>query len=355
MARQSPVGAWQALGLNLEPLAKDAPSMERTTTQAPSNGRWSRRAIPSHRRGGFTLIEVLVVVTIVGVLITLILPAVQSAREAARRAQCTNNLKQLGIAVHGYVSRTGVFPRGDGGYSPHVMLLADLDLAHLYNALNMAGFTAPDVHLSNGTVWATRVGGFLCPSDHRSSVQESAGTNYAGNYGVGFTQLEALANGPFGWEKSGPFGYEAVTDGSSSTVAMAEWCLGVPRGVRDRKRSVFEIDDYVTKDTVFESYISRCVKYKNLKTSFGFKGSDWVMYALGQNTYNHALPPNSPTCKSDTGPRFGAWTASSVHPGGANALYADGHVRFTSESISPQTWRALGTRNGGEVISEGDY
>jgi len=175
-------------------------------------------------RRAFTLIEVLVTIAVIGVLVALILPAVQSAREAARRSTCSNNLRQLGIALHSYGSALGSFPNGLNGmqFSLHVMLLPYLEQRDLYNTINMSGTSAPGPNMVNGTAVRTVVSVLLCPSDG-SQVAGGSGTNYAGCLGYGYQVHKD--NGFFihPQTESVPV---TVPDGSSSTVAIAEVLRG---------------------------------------------------------------------------------------------------------------------------------
>jgi prepilin-type N-terminal cleavage/methylation domain-containing protein len=199
-------------------------------------------------RTGFTLIELLVVITIIGMVIALLLPAVQAAREAARRAQCVNNLKQIGIALHNYHTTLGVFPFGMGAryvnylcmwHSAQSMLLPYLDQIPLYNASN---FNFPiDTPSGNslGRAWSrlagvvnstansTKVAVFLCPSD--TSVFRDPrwpGLNYLGNFGVNPRGwwIPQVADGLFYAENR--IGIGAIKDGSSNTAAFGESLKG---------------------------------------------------------------------------------------------------------------------------------
>ena len=198
------------------------------------------RAGARRRPAAFTLIEALVVVTVIGVLVALLLPAVQVAREASRRSQCMNNLKQLGIALSSYESAHRVFPQGVNGlgYSPHSMLLPFIDQKPLFNAINFE--TAGDLlgvfgDGSNTTALEITVPVFLCPSDVLDAGMEGR-TDYAGNGGVGSTWKGF--NGLF-VDNSGSdhrsIGLSSVTDGATQTAAMSEWIIGaMGTQIRDR-------------------------------------------------------------------------------------------------------------------------
>src|SRR3954467_4303713 len=198
------------------------------------------------RRRGFTLIELLVVIAIIGVLIALLLPAVQAEREAARRMQCTNNLKQIGIALHNYHDTDGCFPwcgltilnptvTSTIQWSPHTRFLPHVEQRALYAALNFS-FVGSDP--PNATVTATKVASFLCPSDPRQNIPVAgwAGTNYRGSqgnslvYGYGDsdpTNVNAGMPPPNGLFFSNMLvKFADITDGLSNTAAFSEHCLG---------------------------------------------------------------------------------------------------------------------------------
>ena len=206
-------------------------------------------AMKRGRHRGFTLIELLVVIAIISVLIALLLPAVQSAREAARRIQCVNNLKQIGLAVHNYHEANNSFPPGQLLYmnwqdlSSHVSLLPYVEQLALYNAFNLA-----DVYPINGmgpvlpsyppntTAARTQVAGFLCPSDLNRLTNPEGHTNYCGNSGSTPEAAEVIswANGPFvaaapdgNYFGCRVFRFANVRDGLSSTACFSEKVLGI--------------------------------------------------------------------------------------------------------------------------------
>jgi prepilin-type N-terminal cleavage/methylation domain-containing protein/prepilin-type processing-associated H-X9-DG protein len=213
----------------------------------------------SSRRAGFTLIELLVVIAIIGVLIALLLPAVQAAREAARRSQCTNNLKQIGLALHNYHSVVGSFPMGKtaglnnvnsyGGWtdwSAHALMLPYLEQRTMYNSINFYFLGGYDMAGAiNGTVFAARVSIFLCPSDgnaNRGAASPGTGTpntnSYFGSLGTTTKEDPSSSTGVFTcngrWNNNGVwtpwgvgvYGMADITDGSSSTIAFGEGQVG---------------------------------------------------------------------------------------------------------------------------------
>ncbi len=288
---------------------------------------------------GFTAIELLVVVAIIGILVALVLPAVQMAREAARRTWCAGNLHQLGVALNNHATRAQALPRRLSGLLREIEQTALAGLSLDTTTATPAGQTAR----------STTIAVFLCPSDQALPGLEG-GTNYAGNAGVGFTPSGRVRNGAFG------AAIRDFADGLSNTAAISEWLRGNGNPqVRDPKRAVFATPDRLIGQADLGPFSSECHGLDPLLAqleSLG-KGLDWTRDGFGYSLYNHVLGINDHTCTNAGLVQQGAWTAGSAHSSGANTLFADGHVAFVKDSISLQTWRALGTRNGGEPISEG--
>jgi prepilin-type N-terminal cleavage/methylation domain-containing protein/prepilin-type processing-associated H-X9-DG protein len=357
-------------------------------------------------RSGFTLIEILVVIAIIGVLVALLLPAVQSAREAARRAQCTNNLKQIGLAVHNYVTKTGVFPAQStrnvssvwGPWNTSVLssILPELEQATLFNALNFsllfndpppAGSPpSPSGGAENTTVGYTKLAGFLCPSDGmRLPPQAPWGcTSYHGNYGgPGCIQRASGAIVPsdnlwFSNSNTAFFGFEGFTDGASNTAMFSERLVGLsynPRvraGTSNGKRGIFHVALNVPGDQdnadLAMQFLQMCrnlpssstASYSSLDGAYWFRS---MSYTTNNNAYFHHNTPNQSTCGNtgggsespDWGGSQGIITATSNHPGGVNVLFSDGSVKFVKDGVSVNTWWALGTRKGGEIADSGSY
>jgi len=380
-------------------------------------------------RSAFTLIELLVVIAIIGVLIGLLLPAVQSARESARRAQCINNLKQLGLAAHSYLTVTNVLPaqtldnvmlpNGTGTVdwftSWTASLLSNLEQQPLFNALN---FNVPMMELAppilgaNTTVGLASISTLLCPSESvskSSSYALSAGTpagytaqfavaNYAGNYGgpptiracagaivpvkgktVVFNLMTAANVTPP--LSAGPVRMQMIIDGAANTALFSEHLLSttppntandssVTPGGRNARRGLYQVPITVTLDQAStasaQAFVTACQGLPAgtpAVAGIGF-GAQWLMsidYAPANNAYSHVMAPNSISCTgsndssgyySSANGGFGAAiTATSNHPGGINVGFCDGSVKFVKDSIALQTWWALGTRNGREIVS----
>lgn len=310
-------------------------------------------------RRAFTLIELLVTIGITGVLIGLTLSAVQAARESARRAQCAGNLRQIGLALASYASSFGSFPAGINGlaYSPHSLILPHLDQRPLYDSLNFsisAFDTAP--WSANSTAIQTPLAVFLCPTDRSASRVGNAGwSSYAANRGVNRRTGDS-DNGAFPvTEGPSQLSMASFSDGLSMTAALSEWVLGPLTENRDPKGTIYETPTQLISVNDFDRFAQEChgLDPTTAHPDFYDKGLYWHRGDYVYTNYNHILKPNDHSCMTGGGwVQYGAFSASSRHPGGINLLYADGHVRFTSESISLDIWRAIGTRNGGEVIGD---
>ncbi|WP_437222723.1 DUF1559 domain-containing protein [Planctomicrobium sp. SH661] len=338
--------------------------------------------LSSSMRRGFTLIELLVVIAIIAVLVALLLPAVQQAREAARRSQCKNHLKQLGLALHNYHETHSVLPPRQGGpgaitstrppedpnyasagavfpyarQSAHVFLLPFYDQAPLFQKIQ----AAPDEPW-NGGVYQVQISTLACPSSPRPYNLTPVGyTNYA--YCAGDTRLgnSRRVRGLFGFQSSVRF--RDVTDGLSNTIAMGE------RGVSMQAKDINS--GLVTSDQSSPGQCTNWFPGTSYPSNYGteeYAGLFWSDGGTLMTSFSTGAPPNKSQCVWYD-PDQGGWlAASSHHVGGAHVLMADGSVHFISNSIDAGTqnanpvtsgqspygvWGALGSKDGAEVAQE---
>jgi prepilin-type N-terminal cleavage/methylation domain-containing protein/prepilin-type processing-associated H-X9-DG protein len=330
-------------------------------------------------RRAFTLIELLVVIAIVGVLIALLLPAVQGAREAGRRVQCVNNLKQIGLAVHSYLESRGVLPLGQGpepsgtwnGWSSLAMVLPYLEQGPLFNSVNFAipDGSAPGA-AENTTVQQAKIGGFACPSDSDRLTVPEGHTSYTGCTGSRPRMNDGITTGVFGGMYGpGPFAsttvrLQEITDGTSQTVGFSERVLGIGQYNNGQgpdwltpSGSVVRIDDLPPDPLKVYRLCSARDPHAAAAALSGLysAGSFWHLGCPYGTRYNHVMPPNTWSCAGEHTDWAGAHTARSRHPGAVNALLVDGSVRAIKSSISLPVWWALGTKAGGEIVSAADF
>jgi prepilin-type N-terminal cleavage/methylation domain-containing protein/prepilin-type processing-associated H-X9-DG protein len=317
---------------------------------------------PHHRpRSGFTLIELLVVIAIIAVLISLLLPAVQSAREAARRIQCTNNLKQIGLGLHNYHESRGALPGADMVFnvtelSALSQILPMLEQTSVYNSINFA-FNYQDP--TNTTVMNTVISGFVCPSDLNDPLPAlGAQTNYMADMGSGIVWQASIGpntnmpapNGVFHGDSATKFA--AVTDGLSNTTFFSERVMadGNNAIISPKSDVFFAPGAPATVDDAYQQ--CQALDITDLHNQFPlFMGAPWL---CGQHIFTHVSGPNTRSCGFFMSLRA-IMPPSSRHPGGVNTLMGDGSVRFIKDSVNLPTWRALGTVAGGEVISADSY
>ncbi len=298
------------------------------------------------RRAGLTLLELLVVLAIMGVIASMLLAAVQHARESARRAQCTSNLRQIGIALQGYQDAFGVFPRGWNfrHFSFHVAILPQLEQEPLFQRVDYLANAATGI--KNSSIRQTALPVYECPSDGYAAIRftgDSVGTSYVGNYGTG-----VQAFGYNGFFPIGPGASPAaITDGLSQTAALSE--ILVANLQYDRLRVVWPTVPMMAPGQL-EMFAAQCAMVAPSEGGETMShGHPWTCGDASVTLYNHILPPNRPSCRNGTRVQEGAYPPASMHPGGVNVTFGDGHLKFIVDDVDLQVWRAFGSRNGNEA------
>jgi prepilin-type N-terminal cleavage/methylation domain-containing protein len=337
----------------------------------------SRRTFLRRRRA-FTLIELLVVIAIIGVLVALLLPAVQQAREAARRAQCKNNLKQLGLAMHNYLDTHNCFPpngvsnaTGTQTWSAQAFLLPFIEGGNLYNAIN---FNVGYGHAANVTpvhIKAMRIPVLICPSDPNDRQRLTAAgapEHYPLNYAVGRGIYEVHRIGS-GFDGGAAFAYDRVTrpqdfrDGMSNTSAMSEVKCFTPRFHDNCSLPPTITFDETSLGSLLgtsgwsaENGHTEWVSGNTIHTGFTttFTPNKKVLHTVGGQVFDFDATSkreaSAGACDGVT--TYAVVTSRSWHVGVVQTLLVDGSVRSISDNINLQTWRNLGQRADGNVVGE---
>lgn len=322
------------------------------------------------RRSGFTLIELLVVIAIIAVLIALLLPAVQQAREAARRTQCKNNLKQIGLALHNYHDTHNTLPPGSISANSATTITMTLPYLEQANVYDLFVFDQGDLNAVPGSAMsrarAQSMAFLQCPSE----AGGGSGFSWAGhaNYQPSFGDTPSFrplgsANAAVPAYNRGPFYHNSktrfgdVSDGLSNTALYSE----IKKGPHSNDGSTGVVPTGVTVATRLSgapsdgAYPATCDN--RATAAWRYRGLQYYRALLVANYYNHTLGPNAKVrdCIWDDSPvtyGHGHLAARSYHTGGVNVAMGDGSVKFASDSIDNGVWRAVGSRSGGEVVSE---
>jgi prepilin-type N-terminal cleavage/methylation domain-containing protein/prepilin-type processing-associated H-X9-DG protein len=343
------------------------------------------------RKNAFTLVELLVVIAIIGVLIALLLPAVQAAREAARRMQCSNNFKQFGIALHNYHSVFDVFPGTGTGFSVQAKLLPYVEQVSLHDLIDYKisamGGAAGSMYVNSDHYPAVgaKIAMFNCPSDGENNIFENAlantdpptpftGGNYMVCIGSGPNQTYAIQSKTDGlFYFNSQTGFRDITDGSSNTLAMAESLLGNhlnSSDLQDSKRQIgvttaltaggpggggsFGFPQLAgftggTSQPNWDTVLAGCTSWQ------GDRACTWFIGRSRFTSFNTYLPPNSryPDFVPSSGgqSQLGLHFARSNHSEGINILRADGSVQFLNDTINLILFQAMATIDRGDNIS----
>ncbi len=348
------------------------------------------------RPAGFTLIELLVVIAIIAVLIALLLPAVQAGREAARRSQCVNNLKQMGLAAMNFESSNSYLPPGWGPPAPgggaacpstQAILLQYLENNQVYNAFNFSSSINIDAATANPnyTAQSQVISAYNCPSDP-STTKLMGYLGYSNYFGSLGATASALYGGSIPGEETNsnllgifnvtvnetgatnsrgilPYGVTSnvtiasVTDGTSNTAMFAE----------TKKSPLTTTTSADLVNTVFYTTYAAGFNYTPIAGACGSsltysRGQQYYRNFNSASQYTHTVPPNTTMyadCSANNGNAINFFSchiaARSFHSGGVNVCFTDGSVHFVKNTINPLIWRCSGTRMGGEVVGADQY
>lgn len=327
----------------------------------------------SATRRAFTLVELLIVIATIGLIVALLLPSVQHAREVSRRMQCTNNLKQIGVALHSYHDTFAAFPYREGGPGQHqfnggaiapfqrlsgfVSLLPLMEQGQVIEELKLTGLSKTPWD-NTYQPWKHRFALLRCPSSPEHFQKDGIGdANYAFCAGDSPETETLQPRGMFGLVEHTTF--DSITDGSTYTIALAE--RSFPSGQRDMRNVDYGSDP----ETPAECAVT-FDPFSGYAKSNPAPGGRWSDGGSAFSAVNTCLPPNSPQCAyASHEAQNGFYTASSEHPEGAMCVFADGSVRFITEAIDcgnqgavPVTtgqspygiWGSMGSKSGGELV-----
>ncbi|WP_437191713.1 DUF1559 family PulG-like putative transporter [Planctomicrobium sp. SH527] len=308
-------------------------------------------------KSGFTLIELLVVIAIIAILVSLLLPAVQQAREAARRSQCKNNLKQLGLAMHNYIDIYGGLPPGFVQAPPTTfnqltwvaMILPMIDQANSYNKLNFnINIGSLVAGTPNAEVASKPLVAMLCPSDGNNMDGQPPGTslyargNYGASAGIGpMLKVITAADVAYALTRAGRGPFEAntftkvaaITDGTSNSVLIGEMRIGKgSTELRDQRGVLYYPEGpFVTFNDTPNTSVPDTMRIGRCDST--------------------VVPPCTETYAAWDSKSL-RWSSRSMHTGGTHVLMADGATRFVSQNLDLTTWQRLGVHNDGQVVGE---
>lgn len=324
--------------------------------------RYPRRAVLQTNRVGFTLVELLVVIAIIGILVALLLPAVQTAREAARRAQCLNNCRQVAIACHNYHGANGRLPPGYGFFAspPGAGVAAEPEwpwCPRLWPFMEEGAATVT-INFSLNPGWAiteilpalrVRIPSFECPSDEfvaklwnrdgrcEANEKRHGRISYGGNFGRGQLEAPNRVAGVFGHNYGAAF--REIADGTSNTLLTAELINGqgcTVRGLHTYDEGPVVMQDYHPNDPTPD-----LVRWCDAKDSHTTNRQAPCLHASGNRGTLSKL-------------NMILHTARSPHPGGVQVTFCDASARFISDSLDLQVWQAIGTPDGEEIATHAD-
>jgi len=334
-------------------------------------------------RRGWTLVELLVVIAVIGILVGLLLPAVQAARESARRAQCGNHLKQIGLALHSYHAKNNCFPPtylvadfgptsfDSYGHSPFARMLPELEQTPLFNSINFeSDETNPTMLHANQTSMQTTLSVFLCPSDYGGGVPGYGRINYRVSLGP-----TPVVSPYYKWPdivRSGAFTSQLVHsaadfhDGLSNTLGVSERMQGDWSSAPFKARGDYVLMDLppdVANDVILPDQGLAACRTSGVGTEIESRaGESWFLFGYHFTAFNQCAPPN-PKQRDCVFDRYtdlmvdrvnhkGVMSATSAHPGGVMAMMMDGSTRFVRDGVALSVWRAIGTRSMGEVVGD---
>jgi len=344
-------------------------------------------------KAGFTLVELLVVIAIIVLVVSFLLPALQAAREAARRIQCTNNLKQLGLGLQQYESAYGAYPPSlvlaglgntpnwVGGWSLNARILPFLEQGTLFNAINWnSTFQAP----TNQTVAATSLAVFVCPSEVNPYPFDSSGAS-TGVVSYGWCLGDWYVWGGFAmypnrtaFSPNRSRRQSEFSDGMTNTFVASEVKTRQVERTECGRFGFISNPGQIPDPSIPPGQLPQ-ISNGSMCTQDLAGHTAWADGQVNQSGVTTAWSPNTKVCgeysesafkfgqepspdldligikESDGGPTYAAVTSRSYHPGGVNTLLADGSVRFVKESVAGTLWRALGSVAGAEIISANDF